>query len=492
MLHKIRIALAIVFITFTTLLFLDFTGTIHIYFGWMAKIQFVPALLALNIAVVLALLVLTFVFGRIYCSVICPLGILQDIFARFGRKAKKNRYSYSPARKWLRIIVMVLFFATIIAPGVGVIAHLIAPYSAFGRIASNLFQPIYLYCNNLLAYISERAGTYTFYSTEVWLKSVSTFAIAAATLIVVAVLAWRNGRTWCNTICPVGTLLGFFSRYSLLKPVIDTTKCNSCGLCARNCKAACINAKEHEIDYSRCVTCFDCIGKCRQNAISYKFRSSAAATDSAPADKSRRNFIAVGSMLAVGAAVNAQEKKVDGGFATIVDKQIPARELSPKPAGSLSIKNFTNSCTACQLCVSACPNQVLRPSTDLEHFMQPEMSFERGYCRPECVRCSEVCPAGAIRPITTAQKSSISVGYAVLLKENCLAYADDVRCGNCARHCPVGAIYMVPKDPQNPDSTLIPSVNTERCIGCGACENLCPVRPLSAIYVEGRQQHVDL
>lgn len=491
MLHNIRVTLAVVFYTLITLLFLDFTGVIHTYFGWMAKIQFLPALLALNVGVVVALLVLTFLFGRVYCSVICPLGVMQDVVAFFSKKRKKYHYSYSPAKKWLRRGVLIVFLVTIMAPGLSVIAHLVAPYSAYGRIASNLFAPIYQCGNNVLAYFAERAGSYAFYSVDVWIKSMFTFVVAAATFVVVVVLAWRGGRTWCNTICPVGTILGFFSKYSLFKPVVDTEKCNSCGLCARNCKASCINSAEHQVDYSRCVACFECLNACKKGAISYKLHTAASKNEGA-IDSSRRKFLSVSALLLAGATVKAQEKKIDGGLAVIQDKQIPNRGVSPKPAGSLSVKNFTDHCTACQLCVSACPNQVLRPSADIEHLMQPEMSFERGYCRPECVKCSEVCPAGAIKPITTAEKSSVSIGYAVFLKDNCVVNTDNVNCGNCARHCPVGAIQMIAKDPNDRYSLKIPAINTERCIGCGACENLCPARPLSAIYVEGREVHLDL
>ncbi|MBR5642734.1 MAG: 4Fe-4S dicluster domain-containing protein [Salinivirgaceae bacterium] len=489
MLRKIRISLAVVFYTLITLLFLDFTGTIHTYFGWMADIQFVPALLALNVGVVVALLVLTFLFGRVYCSVICPLGVMQDVVAFFGKKSKKNRYSFSPERKWLRYSVLVVFLATILAPGVGFIAHLVAPYSAYGRIANNLFAPFYQLGNNVLAYFAERANSYAFYTVDVWIKSLTTFAVAAVTFVLVAVLAWRGGRTWCNTVCPVGTILGFFAKYSLYKPVIDTEKCNSCGLCGRNCKASCINSKEHAIDYSRCVACFDCIDKCNKGAISFKLRTVAQPADDKGVDKSKRAFLTTSALIVAGATVKAQEKKVDGGLATIIDRQAPNRKIAPKPAGSLSVKHFTDHCTACQLCVSACPNQVLVPSSDIGHLMQPEMSFERGYCRPECVKCSTVCPADAIKPIDTAEKSSISVGYAVWLRDNCVVVTDGVSCGNCATHCPVGAIQMLPENPDQPGSLKVPVINPERCIGCGECEFLCPARPLGAIYVEGREVH---
>ncbi|WP_018668957.1 4Fe-4S binding protein [Bacteroides gallinarum] len=499
MLRIIRLTLAIIFFAIITLLFLDFTGTLHVWFGWLAKIQFVPAVLALNAGIVLLLVVLTLLCGRIYCSVICPLGVFQDIVSRFAGKRKKNRFRYSPARKWLRYGMLALFAVALIA-GVRfhAVASLLEPYSSYGRIASNLFAPVYQWGNNLLAHLAERADSYAFYETDVWLKSLSTFIIAAVTFIVLIVLAWRGGRTYCNTICPVGTVLGFLSRYSLFKPVIDTSKCNGCGLCARNCKASCIDSKAHEIDYSRCVACMDCLDKCKRGAITYTRRRKAntvkapaggAAVASGRIDDTRRAFLSATAVLATTTALKAQEKKVDGGLAVIEDKKIPARATAIVPPGALSARNFALHCTACQLCVSVCPNQVLHPSSDLMKLMQPEMSYERGYCRPECTKCSEVCPAGAIHPITKADKSAIQIGHAVWIKENCICITDDMECGNCARHCPVSAIQMVASDPDNPDSRKIPVVNTERCIGCGACENLCPSRPFSAIYVEGHIMH---
>lgn len=494
MLKKIRQIVAAFSIVLITLLFLDFTGAAHKWLGWMAKIQFLPAVLSLNLIVVAALILLTLIFGRLYCSVICPLGIMQDGFAWLGKRSKKNRYGYSKAKNVLRYVMLGVMVLAIIL-GIGSVVALLAPYSAYGRIAQSLLAPLLQWVNNLLASWAESAGSYRFYPVEVWLRGGITLGVAVATLVILGYLAWRNGRTYCNTICPIGTVLGFFARFSLLRPVIDTSKCNSCGLCARNCKAACINSKEHTIDYSRCVTCFDCIGKCHKGAISYTRRRPAPKADvkDAPApetvDNSRRNMLAVAGALAATAALRAQEKTVDGGLATIIDKKRPERKTRIVPPGALSIRNLSAHCTACQLCVAACPNGVLRPSTKLDTLMQPESSYERGYCRPECTRCSEVCPAGAIRPITRAEKSSAQIGHAVWVKANCIPLTDGVECGNCARHCPAGAITMVPSDSSDESSRKIPVVNTERCIGCGACENLCPARPFSAIYVEGHEIH---
>lgn len=496
MLRKARITLAVIFVSLITLLFLDFTGTLHSYFGWLAKIQFLPALLALHAGVVMGLIILTLLLGRIYCSVICPLGVMQDVFAWFGKKAKKNRYSYSPEKKYLRYATLGIFVVLMVA-GLNSIAILVAPYSAYGRIVGTLLLPLYELANNGLAYIAERMDSYAFYTVDVWVKSLSLIAVALITLIGLAYLSWKNGRTWCNTICPVGTILSFISKRAIFGMKIDKEKCVGCGLCAKNCKSACIDPKTKTIDHSRCVTCFDCQEKCHAGAIQLVNLHTAKESTYAERfeekkeqiDDSKRKFIATGSAMLAAATIEAGAKKVDGGLAVIQGKEIPNRSVTPKPAGSLSIKHFSIHCTACQLCVTACPNGVLRPSQSMEHFMQPEMSFERGYCRPECNKCAEVCPAGAIKPITVAEKSDIKIGHAVWIAANCLVETRKIHCGSCAAHCPTGAILMVPKDANDPESRKIPVVNTERCIGCGACENLCPARPLSAIYVEGYEVH---
>jgi ferredoxin len=489
MLRKIRIVVAALFFALITLLFLDFTGALHLWFGWMAKIQLLPAVLALNVAVMIGLVVLTLIFGRVYCSVICPLGVFQDLVSWFSgrRKGKKNRFGYKKEIKWLRYGMLVLFIVLMIL-GLNAVALLIAPYSAWGHIATSLLAPIYGWCNNLLAAISAHFGSYAFYPTEVYLKSLPVLIVAAVTLILIVILAWRGGRTWCNTICPVGTTLGLFSRFSLFRPVIDTDKCINCTLCGKRCKASCIDTKNHRIDYSRCVACFDCIENCNSGAIKYKIACGKKKSDQAGHDASRRAFIAGSALVAGAVTVEAKKKQLAEGVAALEDKKVPPREVVPVPAGAISRKNFYSHCTACQLCVSECPNDVLRPSARLATLMQPEMSFENGFCHIDCNRCSSVCPTGAIRLVeTAADKSAIQIGHAVVIPENCVVNRDDVSCGNCARHCPVGAITMVPRGEGKRFS--VPAVNPEQCIGCGACEFHCPARPVSAIYVEGHEVH---
>lgn len=407
MLKKVRQTLGAVTFTLITLLFVDVSGLLHGWLSWLAEIQFLPALLALNVGVVVALVALTLIFGRIYCSVICPLGVMQDLISRLHSRLKKNRFRHSPERKALRYGFLALFVVALVA-GVGSLAALLAPYSSYGRMAENLLRPLWAAGNNVLAAMAERTDSYAFYSVDVWVKSLPTFIIAAVSLVVIGWLAWRGGRTYCNTVCPVGTVLGWLARFSWLKVRIDTGKCNGCGLCERNCKASCIDSKAHKIDYSRCVACGDCIGKCRQGALSFgkalphstsshddrepqavmNERVSGVAAPSpqektgggAPvseASLSRRSFLLGAAMATTAAALAQEKKKVDGGLAAIEDKQ-PAERATPiTPPGAFSAQHFAQHCTGCQLCVAQCPNGVLRPSTSLLTMMQPVMSFER-------------------------------------------------------------------------------------------------------------------
>ena len=488
MLRKLRIVLAALFFIGTTLLL---AGIGAGWWGWMAKVQFLPSVMrvigsatALNLAILAGLVVLVLLLGRIYCSVICPLGVWQDIvnWISSRRKGKKRRFHYKKESRW-RTVILATYIATLICSAQVVIA-LLAPYSAWGRIVHSVIDPV-------------GAGR-------------AVVAVAAVTLIATGLLAWFGGRTYCNTICPVGTTLGLFSNFTIFGPVIDKDKCTHCHGCEKQCKASCIDSGNQRIDYSRCVDCFDCIEDCKFGAIRLgntwkvarrKRQPAAQGTAAEPGrhaevtqekvDHSKRAFL-TGTAVAIGAVtLKAQEQKLDGGLAALEAKRKPVRTERIVPAGAQGLKNFYARCTACQLCVASCPNHVLRPSTDLQHLMQPEASFENGYCRPECTECSQVCPAGAILPVTPEEKTAIHIGIATIDYDLCVVNRDGVSCGNCARHCPAEAITMVPVNPDDPRSNKTPAVIEEKCIGCGACEYLCPSRPYSAIHVNGLKEHIN-
>lgn len=504
MLKKIRLTLAVLALLCLTALFLDFTGSVQPYLGFWARIQLVPALLAANFVAVLGLALATLVLGRVYCSILCPLGLFQDVVARLARLRGKRSYSFAPAHTALRLCVLALFVLALVL-GAGSLAALLDPYASFGRMANALLQPLVQLLNNGLSLLADRLDSYAFAPVDVWLKSVPLLVIALLTLGIVGFLAARHGRLYCNAICPVGTMLGLLSRFAFFRPLLDETKCVNCRRCVRFCKSGCIDLEHKRIDASRCVVCLNCVDTCPTGALAFGHAGKearvavqaktagtrAASKGRGSASCTRRDFVK-GSALAAVAAPLGTDKAIDGGFAKIVPKTNPVRATAIVPPGAQSHANFAAHCTGCQLCVSVCPTAVLRSATGLLTFLQPEMGYERGYCRPECTRCGEVCPTGAIHPITRAQKSALQIGRAVWKRDLCVAVTSGHSCDNCARHCPVEAITMVALDPKKPDSPKIPAVNESRCTGCGACENLCPARPLSAIHVEGVLVHAEI
>lgn len=467
MLRKIRIAAAALFFAGITLLFV---GIGHQWWGWMAKLQFLPSCMALNFAAIAFVLLLTFVFGRIYCSVICPMGVFQDLVIRVRKllspKARKPKRHFVKEPRIVRYGVLAIVIVTALTFS-QLLLTVLAPYSAYGRMVRSI---VGLSRGESLA--------------------PALLITAAATLVVICVCAWIWGRGWCNTVCPVGSVLGLVSRFSLFKVSLDQSQCVSCRKCEKGCKSSCIDIDTHTIDHSRCVDCFDCLDSCPKGGIKFRFslpRKAKTGPVTKSVDKGRRAFMATTALVGGSLALGAQNKRLDGGLADVIDKTSPERSERLVPFGAESVKDFYDRCTACQLCVSNCPNGVLRPSTDIGHFLQPQMGYEKGWCRPECTTCSQVCPAGAIRPLKAEEKLTHKIGTAKVNLSLCLAAKDEAGCGNCSRHCPVGAVRMVKTDGYH---RSIPVVAEAQCIGCGACEYLCPARPISAITVDGISVHI--
>lgn len=501
-----RVALAIVSVLMMTLLFASGAG--QGMFAFLAKAQFIPSLLAANFVVLAVLLLLTFLFGRLYCTVICPLGITQDFLnwltVRFGGKKKAIRFGYSRPHNVLRYVILALYAVAVIF-GIGSFIALMDPYAAFGRIMTDVFGPVSVWINNLLASVFSSA-----FVTEKFIGiNALALSVAIVTFVVVAFLAVRSGRTYCNTICPVGSLLGIISRYSLFRIHIDEDKCSGCGLCGKKCRASCIDTKNHRIDYSRCVDCMDCIDNCSQGAISFG-RTKTDKTmkqESEAEDTSRRKFLSALAMVSVtGSKLWAQEKmdKVE----ELVEGRPSVKHSPVSPFGSISHEHLNSKCSACHLCIDKCPNKVLRPALKeygLNGMMQPVMDYTRGFCDYECNLCSQVCPAGAIKPLTVDEKQSVRVGLAVFNRDLCVVNKGALTCNLCASECPAGAVKLIPdyNEPLTPEECdivdaipvekrphshykIYPQIEPELCIGCGACQYHCPGK---AIIVEGFPVH---
>lgn len=428
----------------------------------------------------LLILLLTLFFGRIYCSCLCPLGILQDILIFVSRKVIKKRrfFSYQPPRNILRYM---LFFLTVISAILGSFAllNLLEPYSFFGRITTQLLQPGVVAVNNLLASILERFHIYAVPTIAFpdrafikWLPPILLFAL-------LAVMSVMRGRLYCNTLCPVGALLGLIARFARHRFSFSEKECVSCGLCERICRAGCINVANKSIDSTRCVACFGCVVFCPKSAIRYARVTQTPRQEII--DLTRRRML-LGSVAAAGSLVALSVSLRPFSKHALSHTQA----LPIIPPGALNNEHFNDTCTACDLCVSACPSRVIQPTLlahGLRGMMQPAMDYAAGYCTYECNLCGNICPTGAITPLPLAAKKLTQIGQARLDKETCIVYTKKQDCGACAEICPTHAVYTVEKE-----GVRYPETNLELCIGCGACQFVCPVLP-KAIVVEGLATH---
>ncbi|MGI5830987.1 MAG: 4Fe-4S binding protein [Thermoguttaceae bacterium] len=555
MLRRIRIVLALCMIVALTAVFFDFSDAVTPTFAWLTKIQFMPALTAalggLVVSAVFlgALCILTLVFGRVYCSCVCPLGIMQDMIARIRRlfysKKKSKLYRYHPPYKKTRLCFLLVTLAAVALTSLGwtrlsVVTGVFDPYASYGRIVTHLLYPLCAYGNNLFVGVARHFGSMRFYLVSNSVQSGFAFGVALISLAIVGYMAWRFGRLYCNSVCPVGTLLGFLSRKSLLRVRIDREKCIGCRLCAEQCKSGCIDINRKTVENDRCVVCLNCLESCGRGAIRYEIVKTNAKR---PAEESRNDPVSAAS------AVDLSKRKfleksagalAVGSFLTLAGKgmtQEPHPEEAPSdetdhrgshgprrrrrrqrqgqsesqgsqkegqgkgqqggrrpwhavsPPGSISLRHLESRCTSCHLCVARCPQKVIKPAF-LEYgiggIMLPVLKFSpEVFCSYDCTLCGEICPTGAIKPLTVEEKHLTQVGHLVFFKELCVVFTDETNCGACAEHCPTQAVRMV----DYKGNLTIPEMRKRYCVGCGACESICPVVPEKAIRVKGFLVH---
>jgi polyferredoxin len=485
-LKTVRVALALLIFIPLLLYFCDFANVLPSLLHGLAHIQVVPAILVGSAGILIGLFLLTVLFGRVYCSVICPLGILQDIISRFTgrgkRKSGKNRrFAYAKPQTILRYVLLAVCISAMVF-GITAPVLYLDPYSNFGRIAVNLFRPVAMEGNNLVNWIALKFNNYDFYHVTIYTVTNLSLAIAAIALLVVGLTALFRGRLFCNTICPVGSLLGIISRFSVFRIIVDPLKCTGCGLCERACKSQCIDSKGKAVDNSRCVNCFNCLDRCKVEGVKYQFAGKKAAETGAIPCRSRRSFFA--TIVGVAATLPFVPARAKTGETTGQTGRIPIT-----PPGSGSLAHFKKHCTACHLCVTHCPQQVLKPAGfdfGWDYAFKPHLTFyESAFCNYECTACSEICPNGAIKRVTVDEKSVIQIGIARFDMGRCVVYTDRTSCGACSEHCPTRAVKMEPYE----GALTLPHVYDELCIGCGGCESICPVRPVKAINIQALEVH---
>ncbi len=474
--------------------FIDFSGKFPEKLQTILHIQLIPAIISGMLLAVVIILAFTWLFGRIYCSALCPAGVLQDIFIRLSGKSKKKKkrgskksfFSFHKPANILRygiLLVTILIFLV----GSNQLVTFLDPYSNFGRISANIFQPIVIGINNLLALILLKMDNYSLFYISI--HNITLISIIAAFLILAlfAVLSIFRGRLFCNTLCPVGGLLSLFSRYSLFRITFNQEKCNQCGLCERSCKSECINSKEHFVDTSRCVNCFNCIPSCTKGALTYQpsLFSSREKTATKTVEKkdirdSKRSFIATGAGII--ASIPLLQSCTGG-------KNKYNRQPNPiVPPGGISQEVFAEKCTACHLCVVKCPSKIIKPTGmeyGFDYFLKPHLSYEKLFCNYECTVCTDVCPNHALHPLSPDEKKTTQLGIVHFEEDLCVVKTEEKDCGACSEHCPTQAVKMV----SYKGDLRIPHIEPDICVGCGGCEYICPVRPQRAIYVVANTEH---
>jgi ferredoxin len=480
-LKKFRVVISSVIFLLLLICFIDSYQLINQWSSGLLKWQFVPALLGFatgSAIILIVLLLLTLVFGRVYCSTLCPLGTYQDSVRRISnmfRSKRKRRLSYSKPYNILRYVILGLTVILFILGNATLLLWL-DPYSNFGRMATNLLGPVIIAGGNLL---SDSFPSIPLQDYGIFTQS--TCIAAAVLFIVVTGISIFRGRLYCNSICPVGSLLGVIANYSLFRLSFDTEACTRCHACSRHCKAQCIDVKAQSVDHSRCVQCLNCTVSCNVNAIRYHFAyNKKHKREITKIDPLRRRIFlgALGGVAAAGVA-----RAFTPAFRRSTDN---IKAITPP--GSISLDNLKYHCTACHACVANCPSEVLRPAIGeygLDGFMLPVLDYNKSFCNYECIICSTVCPNGAIQLLTKEEKVVTQIGKATFKHERCIVVTDETDCGACDEHCPVKAIRMVPFH----DSLLVPELDTTLCIGCGGCEYICPARPHKAIYVVANTVH---
>lgn len=488
-LKRIRVVAAFLVLIPLSLALLDFGDFVPARLtGFLARLQFVPALmrsaeLAAALIPVAFIIVVTLLWGRLYCSTLCPLGTLQDMVIRLSttrRRRRRFRFSRSSWRVHAGVFVamLVLLLAEVMWP-----LSLLEPYSNFSRVVSQVGRPLLASVRNGVAQLLSQWHIYAITPVEMPRLTSVLVALAAVWLMGIVVLSYAKGRAFCNLLCPTGLLLRLLARVSLFKIVIGEHGCTGCGLCEKVCKARCIDSGNKAVDFAACVGCFNCLAACPASAMHYtathrRKTQSPAHTPPANVDTTRRQVLAGAALLATSAAFPHA--------ALATSKRQPSTPVMPP--GASERDHFTGHCTACYLCVSACPSQVLRPSLlayGWGSLMQPRMVYESAACIYDCHACTEVCPTGALLPLSLDDKRLTQIGRARFVKDDCIVVKNKTMCGACTEHCPTGAVHMVPFE----NGLSLPYVSDELCIGCGACEHPCPAQPDKAIFVEGLSPH---
>jgi polyferredoxin len=471
----------------------------------------------------LGIAVLTMMLGRVWCNWMCPFGILHHLFGWIGNRRntkqmiEANRYRKIYALKYYILAGMIAMAAlwtiptAVDAPGQIVHAYRGAELRSRGiwrvfaavemgvsraaeahkrgnsSLQIGLLDPIALTVRSMTTSVLPTVHNVT---ESIYTEPREYWQAWVVGLIFLGFLVanWWIPRFFCRVVCPLGALLGILSRFALWRIDRDPVRCTDCDLCLKSCEGA--SDPQGDLRKSECFVCLNCIEDCPHDALSFRFLPRKASEVTNPA-VGRRQLILSGLF----GLFFFPMTRLSGGVRKNFHRSVI------RPPGSVAEDEFLRRCIKCDQCIRVCPTNVLQPAlleAGLEGLWTPIMISKMGWCELNCTLCSQVCPTGAIREISIAEKlgtgpfegkGPIKTGTAFYNQGRCLPWAMDTSCVVCEEVCPVSPKAIFTRNVQVTDrwgaemQLKRPYIDPVKCIGCGICEHECPVKDDPAVYV---------
>lgn len=430
------------------------------------------------LVIALIVIVLTLLSGRIFCGYFCPLGSMIDFFDRFLFNHMRSKHRRPPLFLH-RLKYMFMFSLVVFACFGGIFTLYFDPLSFTTRLFTYIFDPVitsigtdFLKLSGTLVPTAES----TLYG---YLPKRVPLYYGIAVTFISAVLIFGSGfwdrRFFCQYVCPSGAFFGLLSRFTLFKRVVHESQCNSCLRCAKACPVHAISEKNsNKTNVSECIECGDCTN-IKETCTDFEITIAKNNGLISGPDLKRRHLLngAVGGLALIPMYRAAAVSKRDESGRMI------------RPPGAIPEPQFLGKCIGCGTCIKACPTNCLQPSTFLDglnRLYTPKVVPRIAGCEEKCNLCGYVCPTGAINKLTVEEKKFVRIGTAIVDRHRCIAWEQQKHCLVCDEVCPYNAIESREVNTVG-GVARVPVVNEDLCVGCGMCEQHCPVFDAAAIVI---------
>lgn len=416
--------------------------------------------------------IITVLFGRIFCGWICPMGTIFDLSTYIiPNKKEKKPFGNGPYKNIKYYLLIFLFFGSLL--GFSAVLFFDPLVFLFRVFTLNIYPFIVLITNQFLNLIRPLALKMGFFNLSMLAYEQPVFSLGLLNLflfLTIIGLIAAERRFWCRNLCPLGALLAILSRFSIRGRQVSD-ECTNCSKCAQICPMNAIGDDFYKTSTRECIQCERCAPVCPVDAISFKTIQPGQGLAFNP---ERRGVIlsSMGGILTALAASSAFSTKTRAG--TLL-----------RPPGALVEKDFLDACLRCGECMKICPTNALQPSfyqAGFEGLFTPVLIPRVGACEEQCNLCGHICPTGAIRNLPLEEKQYAIIGNATIERNLCIAWEQGKVCLICDEVCPYDAVeFKLVVDEIG--AIKVPFVIEDKCVGCGQCEKGCPVNGPKAIHV---------